>query len=647
MKHAEMSMCISRSTEEGSGRNRANRIGKPHSFKASRCIAFFILPFAVLAAVESVWAADATITINTSNRPGKVNPLVFGQNVPVSFSGLWNSTLDKMASRAESLIKPIGPTVLRFPGGGLSDLYFWEDGISYRTGLEAKPGDLTVVLTAAPNWKSVQHARFLDASSGPFGDSFSFDQMDGSILTGVSGFQATHGKGAKVRPDARTGQPEWFMNAYGINEHMKLAESLGAEVVITVNFSTGLDESGAVLTTASLEQRLKRAAAWVAYLNGDPGDTKTLGIDPEGNDWKTVGYWAGRRAETGHSEAWKVTYWEIGNELFSKSETGCTTAKKYAEAFKSFSAAMKAVDPSIKVGAVGMSNPAGLGDMDTSDEWNATVLKAVKDDLDFFVVHPYYPSAIQSQVSFQSDAWFKAVMAGASQAVSHLTQIRKSISTLCPRSAQIGLAMTEYGIWPADSTDAKDFSNLGSALNNADLLMEFLRHKEDLGISLATAWNLHGNVSTSIIRFDWSTGTRLTRPQYFTFLMFAGHITGQRVDTVVKCTSFSSSALGNMSKMTSVPTLNAIASITGEKKLVLLTLNRSLSQTMPAVISIKGYKPKSTATVLVLTGASLSSNNENVSTTVGIKKTYIQNASGSLRFNFPARSLVLLEFESS
>lgn len=609
-----------------------------------KSLVLLVSALAFLCTVRSSWGADAAITIDASGRAGSVNSLVLGQNVAVSLSGIWNSSSGNMAAVAQSLVNPIGPTVLRFPGGSLSDVYFWEDGLSYSTETVVEPGDSTVILTAPPNWAGVSKARFLDAVSGAFGDTFSFSHVNGGMLTDVSGFHATHQAGAKVRPDARMGQPEWFMNAYGINEHMKLAESLGAQVILTVNFSTGLDASGAVLTTASLDQRVKRAAAWVAYTNGDPNDTTSLGTDPEGNDWKTVGYWASRRAQTNHPAAWKVTYWEIGNELFWKSETGCTTASQYAAAFLSFAAAMKAVDPTIKVGAAGMSVPTAMGDADTQKQWNATVLNAAGGVIDFLSVHPYYPSAVSSQASFKSDAWFKGVMAGATQAVSHLRQIRKLISSLCPRSSQIGLVLSEYGIWPADSTDARDFSNLGTALSNADFLMEFARHSEDLGILSAAAWNLHGNIPTSIIRFDWNTGLRLTRPQYFTFLLFSGRLSGQRVLTSVNCPTFSSPAFGNMSATASVPFLNVIASITSEKKLALFTLNRSLTEAVTATIEFRGYKPAAAGSVYALTGASLSSNNEDVSTTVGLKRATIRNAAARFTYRFPARSLVLLEF---
>ena len=97
--------------------------------------------------------------------------------------------------------------------------------------------------------------------------------------------------------------------------------------------------------------------------------------------------------------------------------------------------------------------------------------------------------------------------------------------------------------------------------------------------------------------------------------------------------------------MTSVPVLNVIANLTADNKLVLITLNRSLTKAVSAAIGIQGYKPAAKASAYVLTGASLASNNENVSTTVGVAQNrHPKNAATSFTYSFPARSLVLLEF---
>ena len=112
---------------------------------------------------------------------------------------------------------------------------------------------------------------------------------------------------------------------YGIAEHLKLVKALGAQAILTVNYGSGLDREGRLSTQVSLSQRVKRAAALVAFVNGNPGDTTPLGTDEEGHDWQTVGYWARQRAARGLRQPLGVRYWEVGNEVYDRHEVGCTT----------------------------------------------------------------------------------------------------------------------------------------------------------------------------------------------------------------------------------------------------------------------------------------------------------------------------------
>jgi alpha-N-arabinofuranosidase len=429
---------------------------------------------------------------------------------------------------------------------------------------------------------------------------------------------------------------------------MKLAASLGAEVVITVNYGTGRDQTGAVSTSASLSQRVKRAAAWVAYLNGTPSDTRSLGVDDEGADWQTIGFWAQKRAQRGHPTPYGVRYWEIGNEVYGKWETGYTTVRRYAADFIEFAATMKTIDPTIEVGAVGRAEPHRRGDADSTDEWNATLVQLAGDYLDFLVLHPYYPSASLAQVqgSYTSTTWFTAVMAGAQQAIADLQEIRAIIAANSPRAGQIGLAVTEYGIWPADSNSASDFSSLARALHDADLLMSLIQQGALLDVILAAAWNLHGSNETAAIRYDWSTGSRVVRPQYYT-LQLLNDFAPQLHSTTVNAPTFSTAQVGNLAAASSIPLLAAIAGSDGAGQLTLLVLNRSLSSALTTSVHLLGYIPQSTATVRTLTADSLAANNETNSSTVALTTADLSSVAATFNHTFPAGSLTLIEFQGS
>src|SRR5262249_47317711 len=148
----------------------------------------------------------------------------------------------------------------------------------------------------------------------------------------------------------------------------------------------------------------QEAAAWVAYANGDASiygtaNDITIGVDAEGNNWRTVGYWAHLRTLTPASNPDNqydflainraapigVKYWEIGNETFGtgyynqsptnssgfdpgyseslfapygidrRGQTNLSPAF-YGQKVNQYAAAMKAVDPTIKIGTV-LSTP--------------------------------------------------------------------------------------------------------------------------------------------------------------------------------------------------------------------------------------------------------------------------------------------------
>jgi len=162
----------------------------------------------------------------------------------------------------------------------------------------------------------------------------------------------------------------------------RFAEKLG-QAVIVVNYGANLDGTGG--------GEPAEAAAWVAYANGDAANAHDLGKDSTGEDWHTVGYWAQLRGEAPlaaddglnflriqHPRPFGFKLWQIGDQVYNNGYYGGehtgnpdlrgaapTTQKDfaklkgdpklspsaYAENLKTFSRAMKAVDPKIRIGA--------------------------------------------------------------------------------------------------------------------------------------------------------------------------------------------------------------------------------------------------------------------------------------------------------
>ena len=78
-----------------------------------------------------------------------------------------------------------------------------------------------------------------------------------------------------------------YAPAANLGSFLRFMEQVGTGV-FTINYGSNLQGTGG--------GEPAEAAAWVAYVNGNPSDTKSIGRDSVGNDWQTVGYWASLRS---------------------------------------------------------------------------------------------------------------------------------------------------------------------------------------------------------------------------------------------------------------------------------------------------------------------------------------------------------------
>ncbi|MEW1862024.1 cellulose binding domain-containing protein [Streptomyces sp. NPDC088194] len=95
-------------------------------------------------------------------------------------------------------------------------------------------------------------------------------------------------------------------------------------------------------------------------------------------------------------------YWEVGNEVYGNGHYGSgwetddhadTSPTAYADSVAQYASAMKAVDPSVKVGAVLTlpgNWPDGVMAAGESADWNHTVIPLIAGHADFVIVH-WYP----------------------------------------------------------------------------------------------------------------------------------------------------------------------------------------------------------------------------------------------------------------
>ncbi len=157
-----------------------------------------------------------------------------------------------------ALLKQLGGTIYRWPGGNFTSGYDWHDGIGDR---DRRPPRKN------PAWTGVEH------------------------------------------------------NDFGTDEFIDFCREVGTVPMIAANAGFGDAYS---------------AAQWVEYCNGA---TSTL-----------AGSW---RAKNGHKQPYDVKHWCVGNEMFGTWQLGFMQLHQYAIKHNLFVEAMRRVDPTLVLAAVG------------------------------------------------------------------------------------------------------------------------------------------------------------------------------------------------------------------------------------------------------------------------------------------------------
>lgn len=225
---------------------------------------------------------------------------------------------------------------------------------------------------------------------------------------------------------------------------MGTVKKIGAQPMLIANYGTGTPQE---------------AAAWVQYAN------------------VTKGYGA--------------KYWEIGNEIYGNGYYGTDwesdshaskSPASYAANVLQYASAMKAIDPTIKIGAV-LTLPGNWPDSvvaaGDSGDWNKIVLSAAGSAIDFVIVH-WYPS----------DSGVTGMLTEPAQVAGELAQLRQEIDQYAgPNGPSIGIAMTEVNSNVDEDTQP-------DALFGADTYLTALEN----GVFTVDWWDTHngpGAISTA------------------------------------------------------------------------------------------------------------------------------------------------------
>jgi len=461
-------------------------------------------------------------------------------------------------------------------------------------------------------------------------------------------------------------------NEVGIIEAWQFARKIGAELIMVVPLRETLDcdaieaPDGAQLAANLVEfcngrspgLQYGQQQGWrpSTYVGEEvlPGGSPLSGkreFKVEGSylagEKAPDGYFAWLREYFGHPEPLNIRFWEVGNETYWEYFDGKPWAHpaKYRELFVKFVDAMKAKDPTILVGAQGLTHRILLTDLPERHRagwiWSEAVFgkppeySEAYQKADFIILHEYMgPQAASEDTEAEYRALFREVRAMEDR----LTVYRSRY----PKPLFITEYNVQYGVFVgSDPLHRKHQHRLKSALAIACMQNAFLRRQVDAAcfyylLDLASGpggWKWYPTFRLIYDDIDRDTGERrrgVTVP-YYALQLYNSRTPGRYVLPVT---------------VSGADGLDVVALRSPARTLSLFVVNQSSSRSVATRITLNGFVPAARATVSTLNSPDGMEGCVYVDPSrAGITVSQVNVSGSSFSYTFPAHSLTVIDFE--
>ncbi len=447
----------------------------------------------------------------------------------------------------------------------------------------------------------------------------------------VSDYHWLDGVGPVDQRPARFTRPwnAYTTNDVGTDDFIALCRKLRADPYITVNVGTGTPEE---------------AAQWVEYCNG--GANTRMGR---------------LRSQHGHPEPYNVKFWAIGNEEYLPT-LGGTSGTQYGHNYNAFAAAMRTIDPTIKLVAVGAFDiPAGAIPRDHPlwnivrylPDWNKGVLSEAGSGIDYYSLHYYAPENVKGRSPEEVNS---ATLVMGEVLEGKLNKVQKQMEQFAPGGRRYPIALDEWSLKVDDDPNPQqkpagvaDPAQLGlhiGALTLREALAEAtvfnLIHRRPNDFVLTSRTLLYAYLIGLItIRRDQAFAT----PAALMMELYSTEAACQSLRTEVASSTFSTKAMSpSFPEVKDAKHLDVSARVHPDKKTVdMFVINRNLAQLMDCSVRFLGGSIEPNVEITTLKAATLLARNTfDVPNNVQLARARLQCDGDSLKYTFPAHSITKL-----
>lgn len=288
---------------------------------------------------------------------------------------------------------------------------------------------------------------------------------------------------------------------FGLPEFLRFCDEVGAVPLIVIANQVGSK---------------KDAADLVEYLNA-PND----GSNPNGGE-----EWAAQRTRDGHPDPIGVRWFVLGNETFHTN----MSATAYADKYLAYQAAMKAVDPQIKLGAV-------FEDSNNIDDgWTYTLFDKVGEKLDFGDFHPYFPKVHkQEAMHFSNRQMALAAVSADADLIYRLSRYRDLAQKMLGRS-DFPLIATEYNGLFIQNEPLPFRQTLVNAVHNADFVRIMLQPQNN--VTAANFWHLSNGYWGMITGYPHKKQFPVKQANYYVYELYNRYLGEELLEMKVDSPTF-------------------------------------------------------------------------------------------------------------
>jgi len=353
------------------------------------------------------------------------------------------------------------------------------------------------------------------------------------------------------------------VNDFGTDEALEFAQATNGQLLITVN-----------IVTATAQD----AANWVAHVN---------------------------------KGSHRVQYWEIGNENYMPAGSAVTpdetmSPEVYANRFLQFAQAMRAVDPTISIGAIVDFNFSHSVTR-AYPYWTQRVLAIASGQIDFLAVHCGYAPVLFEDKQWNARTVYAATLAAPVLIAQNLKELADVVASSVVPFRNIPIAVTEWGPLFQFSPQGRFVDHpktLASALLTASTLKAFVESPQT---SIANFFKLIDTSGQGAI--GYLNDLPAAKTSLMALQMFSQHFGSELVKSSTQGPVYDSPAVGWVDAVASAPYLDIVSSTSPDgKTLYIMAINKHFNRSIQTNFTLSNFVPKASANVFTLTGTAPDAN---------------------------------------